>query len=173
MVILGMLVSSSGCGDRRASDSASSLPAMRQESHCDARSVEIRDWPEVRGSQVPITLRLPPDATRLPLQSRVVRGELWATSSGYVSYVVENWGPQWLDSVAVDFAPSRPVCMDSVAEAGVRVRAFFGRPHPFDEGQYVIAYRELSPGRVLVLQTFARNPGARDTLFAVVRSVRH
>jgi hypothetical protein len=169
MLGLGSLLA---CGTERAPASQQSVRRQPEGARCEARRIDVDTWPEVRAVRAPVRFRLPAPRTHLPVESRLVRGEFWATQGGYVSYVVEEWGSEWADSAAADLAPSKPLCFDSVSGQLVRVRAFFGRPHPFSQGQYVTVYYPLASGRVLILQAFGPDSQARDTLFAVVRSLR-
>lgn len=140
---------------------------------CVAGQVNSDKWSEVQLTHASFALRLPPGhATHFARTDHSVVGESWSTPGAWVSYRSVDWGPAWLDTATADFAPGSLLCGDTVAGAVTYIRSYFGHPGPLSEGQYVIGYRPLKRGDVLVLLTYSRDSSSRDSLVAVVRSLR-
>lgn len=140
-------------------------------SPCAFGNVDVHDWVGHPSGLAAVTVALPPGARRLATRESVA-SESWEFAAGSVSLELKDWGASWRDSVASDFSSAQRLCAESVNGAQMSVRAFYGDPHPFDEGQYLIAYRALKDGQVLVLRAFARDSAARDTLFAIAKGIR-
>jgi hypothetical protein len=130
---------------------------------CVSDTVATQAWPLVRARSAPFSVRVPPNSEKL----REGTSEIWRTGAGTISYAINNRSTRWLDSAqAVDTS----ICEETIAGRRARIQYHYGR-ETFGEGHYLLAFWELEPDRELELIAFSRSPGARDTLFAVARSV--
>lgn len=135
---------------------------------CAARRLDTSGWTHVVARDAPFAIRLPAGFDEVPNSPK----QIWRLSFGTVGYLLTERSPRWLDSVLGKSSPSSySLCVDST-EAGIAwVHPYYGETH-FGRGQYLTAYWWLPDGRELSLIAFSRDSSARDTLFAIARSLR-
>lgn len=142
--------------------------AARDYPQCRFQLIDMYGWEEVEGSRRSVSMRLPRGARRVSTAGESNVEDMWSFAAGNVSLSVNDWGPEWQDSVRADFAESWPLCADSVSGRRVGIKSRFAAPHPFGQGQFLIAYFGLELGEVLVVRAFAEDSSARDSLFTIV-----
>lgn len=162
-----MLLAVSGCAHSDSRTTDRDEVGIRDLPKCQFHPVDTQGWVEVVDEARTVSARLPPGARVLSNTDIYASKNAWEFAAGSVSIAVEDWGPFWQDTASADFAASWPLCADSVSGYRLRIKSRFDAPHPFGEGQYLIAYLGLDRGGVLVLRAFAQDSSARDTLFTI------
>lgn len=149
------------CGNREAQNRAAAATAFRAAT-CPPASVEPVGWKRQTAERVPIDITMPPGSTRIPNDS----AETWRTPSGTVSYLVTSRDPSWLDTLK-----GSGLCEETIDGRGAHIEYSYGN-RAFGRGHYLLAFWRLSENSELDLVAFSQSSEGRDTLWAVVRSVR-
>lgn len=163
------VIAACGCGRGSGSGSTQDADALSAAGlvlpACDATHLDTSLWVEVSARGAGFSVRLP----RLEREVSGAPEEIWRTGSGSVAYSVHSRWRGWMDSVAAIRA--RGYCVDTVA--GRPVAMYYSTGHsPFGPGHGLQAFWQLGGDRELELIVSWQTTTARDTLFAIARSVR-
>lgn len=132
---------------------------------CFAPYLDTSKWIEVPARDAEFTVRLP----RLEGEVSGTAHQIWRSGSGSVSYSVQPLWRGWVDSVSE--LRTRGYCMDTIAQRPVAI--YHSIEHsPFGPGDGLQAFWQLGKDRELELILSWQTKTARDTLFAIARSVR-
>ena len=149
---------------RSSEDSPRKAPAS-QPAWC-SPPVASETWTRVPARDAEFSLRLPPSA------QGVLGGtaQIWRTDFGTVGYSVVDRSSRWLDSASAQDTLGL-LCQDTIAGRRVVIQYHAGR-EAYGPGHYLLAFWQLRQDEELDLVGFSRSLGGRDTILAIIRSVR-
>lgn len=168
LCVLGV-IGACGCGRRSDSGITQSAGALAVAARalpvCGATHLDTSQWVEVSARETGFSVRVPHFEGEVSGTAQ----EIWRTGSGTVAYSLHSLWRGWIDSLPA--LRLRGYCADTVV--GHPVVMYYASGHSVSgPGHGLQAFWQVGPQRELELIISWQTGTARDTLFAIARSVR-